>query len=166
MAIYKQVRDQDPENGQGDWTYGISLLYDMNDRQNGAAEIVKSQNVPYPYAPQDPREIVPFIDAYFIVGDKPGLIAVLDKYLPIVPSINASYFAQIAVKFDQMKQPDLSEHVLEIGEKVDAGTRQAYDDLIHPKAAAAPAAAAPAVKTPAPAATVATTSAGASGPRR
>ncbi len=56
LALYKQVRDEDAEIGEGWWMLGITEFYDKHDLATGAQDILRSQTTAYPYQFQDPRE--------------------------------------------------------------------------------------------------------------
>lgn len=147
INVYRQVRDFDPGNGDASWTLGVSLFYDVNQKEEGAKEIVHSQNVEHPYRLTDPREISALADGYITLKDDAGLqgmVAKLDRF----PAGDAAVYANLARQMETAGKTDLREKVLVYGESVDPRTRAVY---LNPAAATAPTP----VVTPPPATTAA-----------
>jgi O-antigen ligase/tetratricopeptide (TPR) repeat protein len=139
INVYRQVRDFDPGNGDGSWTLGVSLFYDVNQKEEGAREIIQSQKVEHPYSLKDPREISVLVDAYITQKDDMGLQTVVEK-LDTFPPGDASVYAALAHQMQAAGKADLQEKVLAYGESVDPRTRTLFRN---PAAATTP--------TPAPA---------------
>ncbi len=147
INVYRQVRDFDPGNGDASWTLGVSLFYDVNQKEEGAKEIVHSQNVEHPYRLTDPREISALADGYITLKDDAGLQAMVTK-LDRFPAGDAAIYADLARQMEAAGKTDLREKVLVYGESIDPRTRAVY---LNPAAATAPTP----VVTPPPATTAA-----------
>lgn len=144
INVYRQVRDFDPGNGDASWTLGVSLFYDVNQKDEGAKEIVHSQRVEHPYHLTDPREISALADGYITLKDDAGLQAMVAK-LDTFPAGDATIYASLARQMQAAGKTDLREKVLMYGESVDPRTRAVFQN----PTAAAPAPA-PVVTTPPP----------------
>jgi hypothetical protein len=125
INVYRQVRDFDPGNGDGSWTLGVSLFYDVNQKEEGAREIIQSQKVEHPYSLKDPREISVLVDAYITQKDDMGLQTVVEK-LDTFPPGDASVYAALAHQMQAAGKADLQEKVLAYGESVDPRTRTLF----------------------------------------
>lgn len=129
LALLQKVRGLDAESGQGYWSYGLVLFYDVKDYANGAEEIIKSQTVAYPYYPSSPQEILPLFDAYIVHGNKEELTNFINR-LPSLIKATPEIYGQIAMKFQLINQLDLRDQFLEIANQIDPNTQQAFDQLL------------------------------------
>lgn len=167
LEAYKKVRDFDLELGQGHWMYGLSLYYDKQDRENGARELIESQNVAYPYAFTDVRELLAMADAYAIVNDKEGF-AKLTVHLPNIPLGDVNSYAQVAYRYDQLALVEQRDEVLAFAEKNGLQAKKILDQIKSDTVqfTAPPAAVSSTVVVPPPAARVVTNTDPVRGPRR
>jgi O-antigen ligase len=146
VDAFKTVRDFDPEDGIGPWNYGLILMYDKASQTNdnalrlqGAQEIKKAMEDPYPYNLQSGKELLPLYDAYIVLQDAQGLAKWTEK-LKDFPVADADTYAQLALKMNIVQLGDLRDKILQFGEQTAPGTKAAYDKLVNPTApAAAPA---------------------------
>lgn len=137
VAVFKNVRDFDLENGIGYWNYGVTMLYDKggNDptaRQIGAEEIRKSMQVKWAYVLQDSRELFPLIDAYIVLRDAEGLQKIVNT-LENYPIATANTYAQLAMKMQVLGLTDLRDAILTKGESLAPGTRAEFDRMLDPQ---------------------------------
>ncbi len=127
IDIYRKVKDFDPDFGEGHWTLGLSLMYDVSKKDEGAKEIIASQTVTIPYNPQDQREIEPLVDAYLITKDDQGLRALVGR-LDKLPQADATTYAKLAHKLQDAGKNDVRDAVLAYGQSVDERTRHVFDN--------------------------------------
>jgi O-antigen ligase/tetratricopeptide (TPR) repeat protein len=130
IEIYRQVRDFDPGNGDASWTLGVSLFYDVNQKEEGAKEIVHSQNVEHRYYLLDPREISALTDGYLTIKDDAGLRAMVGR-LKSLPQGDAAVYAALAHQVEAAGKTDIRDQILAYGQSVDIHTRTLFD---HPGA--------------------------------
>jgi O-antigen ligase len=142
VDAFKTVRDFDPDNGVGPWNYGLILLYDKanqtkdaNVRLQGAQEIKLAMEDPYPYVLTQGRELLPLFDAYIVLQDANDLAKWVDK-LKDFPTADAQTYAQLALKMNIVQLGALRDKVLQYGESVAPGTKDAYAKLLNPGAPA------------------------------
>ncbi len=129
IALYRQVRDFDLELGEGHWMYGLATFYDANNRQEGAKELIASQNVRYPYRLKEGRELVPLADAYLTMGDVNGfrgLAATINNQ----PVAEATFYVQLAYKYDRLQFPEERDTVLAFATQHYSDARQQYDQFV------------------------------------
>jgi hypothetical protein len=108
-------------------------------RLQGAQEIKKAMEDPYPYNLQSGKELLPLYDAYIVLQDAQGLAKWTEK-LKDFPVADADTYAQLALKMNIVQLGDLRDKILQFGEQTAPGTKAAYDKLVNPTApAAAPA---------------------------
>jgi len=127
VDIYRQVRDFDPELGEGHWMYGLSLYYDLSSIQDGAKELVASQAVAYRYALQDAREIIPLVDAYVTLKDQAGLKKYVLDRLQNFPKGTAVVYAELAQKLQDAKWNDARDELLAFAQTVDPSTKDTFE---------------------------------------
>ncbi len=127
IDVYRQVRDFDPENGDGSWTLGVSLMYDVNKKEEGAKEVVRSQTAQHPYRLTDPREILILAEAYALLGEEEKITVLISK-LPSLPQGDGSLYASLAHQMDALGKGALRDQVLQYGESVDIHTRTLYQN--------------------------------------
>ncbi len=169
VAVFKNVREFDLENGIGYWNYGVTMLYDKgaNDqeaRQIGAEDVRKSMQVKWPYVIQDSRELFPLFDAYIILRDAEGLqktVAALETY----PLATANVYAQLAMKMQILGLTELRDQILTKGETLAPGTKDEYDRMLDPQDSDTVTLTPPPVPEALPSGEVATSASG-PGPRR
>lgn len=82
--LFKQAKEFDPEVGESRWYAGLSLFYDLNRREEGAAEMVAAMNAASPYQLKSVQEAVALATAYSIVGDAEGM----RKLITLLPSLS------------------------------------------------------------------------------
>ncbi len=128
LEIYRQVRDFDPELGEGHWMYGLALMYDKQQRMDGAKEIVQSQTATYKYILKEQRELTPLMEAYLVMNDAEAIASFINR-LPSLVSGSAEQYAQFAVGLDRTGHPDLRERVLAVGVSKDPKTAEVYKML-------------------------------------
>ncbi len=127
VDLYRKVRDFDPDFGEGHWTLGLSLMYDVvGKKEEGVKEVIISQNVLIRYALQDPRELEPLFDAYLTAKDDIGLRGVIDR-LATLPKADAALYAKLAHMLQDAGKTDLRDLVLTYGQSIDQQTRTAFD---------------------------------------
>ncbi len=119
------ARDFDSENGYGDWTHGIVLFYDKGDKANGAKELVQALEKPYPYPPEFPRDMVPIVESYKILGRTKELDAWIDK-LGYEGGTMQQYL-QIAYELQLSNRIDLRDRVLTGAKKIYPAIQEEYD---------------------------------------
>ncbi len=126
IEIYKRVRDFDPDFGESHWTLGLSLMYDVGKKEEGAPEIIASQNALLRYSLQDKRELEPLFEAYLIAKDDQGLQGVIDR-LATLPKADAAMYVKLAQMLQAAGKADMQEKVLTYGQSVDKKTRKMFD---------------------------------------
>lgn len=128
IEILRNVKDFDYELGEGHWRYGVALLYDKHELEEGAKEIALSQSVQYRFKFTDGRELVPLFDAYLILGDTEAMdrmISKLDTYPKADESVYAQFIAKLSISnmpeqqaaveaFAKEKYPDIDKTVLKV----------------------------------------------------
>lgn len=134
IDAYRKVRDFDPEFGEGYWTLGISLMYDVGKKEEGAKEIASSQTVSIRYPLRDPRELDVLVDAYITLKDVDALRTMISK-LASLPTGDATMYAQLARRLQSAGYPELRDQVLQYGDSVDPRTRSIFQN---PSSASAP----------------------------
>ena len=117
----------DPESGEGSWTLGISLMYDVDKKEEGAQEIIKSLHTSFPYRLKDIREVEPVVTAYLTLKDDKGLRDFLSR-LDQQPQGNATAYAGLARILQEAGKNDLRDLVLTYGESVDSRTRAVFQN--------------------------------------
>ncbi len=137
VAVFKNVRDFDLENGVGYWNYGVTMLYDKggNDlaaRQIGAEEIRTAMQAKWPYSIRDSRELFPLFDAYIILRDAENLQKTIEN-LNVYPLATANVYAQLAMKMHVLGLTDLRDLVLTKAETLAPGTKKEYGNMLNPK---------------------------------
>ncbi len=144
IAVFKNVRDFDPENGMGSWNYGLTLFYDKagqtNDaatRLEGATEIKKAVEAKWPYNLASSRELLPLFDAYLVLKDTDGL-AKWAGQLNRLPTADTQTYAQLALKMQLVGLNDVRDTILTYGESVAPGTKDAFEKLKNPSAPTTP----------------------------
>lgn len=125
VEIYRSVRDLDPALGEGHWMYGLALMYDKQQQNEGAKEILQSQTVAYKYVLKEQRELMPLLEAHLIVNDAQATADLIER-LPMIIKGNAEQYAQFAVGLDKTGHADLRERVLAYGIGADPKTAEAY----------------------------------------
>lgn len=123
LAIYTQVRDNDPLLGEGHWMLGITQFYDKRDFASGAAEILLSQTVRYPYQFQDVRELAVMMHAAAIAKQP-------DIFPKMFARMDAKEITDVAF-FDQAKTAMVAagytEQAAELQTRLDAIKRKAQE---------------------------------------
>jgi O-antigen ligase len=146
IQVFKDVRDFDPDNGMGSWNYGLTLMYDKaaqtNDesiRLEGAKEIKKAIEAPFPYALLSSRELMPLFDAFIMLKDADGLGRVVDQLTKSqYPVADTATYAQLALKMHLVGLEALAVKILAFAETVAPGTNEAYNKLLNPAPPIAP----------------------------
>lgn len=127
IDLYRKVKDFDPGFGEAHWTLGLSLMYDVNKKDEGAKEMIASQTAELPYHLQDPRELDALVDAYLTAKDDKGLQHMMDS-LAKLPQADAATYAKLAHKLQDAGKPGLRDVILVYGQSVDERTRRFYDN--------------------------------------
>lgn len=127
IETYREVQSFDPGNGEGDWTLGLSLMYDVNKKEEGAKEAVVSQTREHPYIIQDPREMDALLDAYITLKDDEGMVRFVDR-LSTFPKADATIYAQLAHRLALYGKTDLVNQVLAYGMTIDQRTNATYQN--------------------------------------
>lgn len=117
LDVMKRVRDFDLDLGEGHWRYGLTLIYERGEFEEGAREVILSQTVPYPYKLQQDREMLPIVDAYLLLDDLDAIDGFISRF-DSLPKGSASVYAQIALKLRLAERPDLERKVAEYARTV------------------------------------------------
>lgn len=154
VAVFKNVRNFDLENGIGYWNYGVTMLYDKGAsdpaaRQTGAEEIRTAMQVKWPYTISDSRELFPLFDAYIVLRDAENLQKTIEN-LGGYPLATANVYAQLAMKMQVLGLSDLRDLVLAKAEVLAPGTKTEFDNMLNPQDSGTTTLTAPAAPAPAP----------------
>lgn len=115
----KQVSSYDPDLGESHWLLGLHLLFDRQLLEEGADELIKAVEVPYPYALKEAREAMALAIAYDIKGRKDDLHKLMD-ILPTLPQSGADVYLQIARAMEHQGLIDDRNRILGALSKIDA----------------------------------------------
>lgn len=91
----REVISFDEEIGEGHWVLGLSLVFDQGEIEEGAKEIVLSQNTLVPYAIRAVREVLALGLAYDAIGDADGLRSLLPM-LTQLPREDLAFYVDLA----------------------------------------------------------------------
>ena len=138
LNIDKELIGFDPEYGESHWNYGLALMYDKGDVQNGVQEIKLSQTVSYPYHIQNVRELIGLADAYIVLKDMDGLknaVAILQDNFSLIGQTQdaANVYAQLAYKYQVEKLIDQRDQILALGKQIDPTVTQVYAQMLQAK---------------------------------
>jgi O-antigen ligase/tetratricopeptide (TPR) repeat protein len=114
IAIQKQVSELDSELGQGFWIYGLTLMYQTADKATGSQQVIKSQNVSFPYVLTDVRELSSLAEAYITAKDQKGAAHLLDVYPTIATSTSQiQNYVDLAKMLDKAGWKELRDKTLD-----------------------------------------------------
>lgn len=99
--LFKEALDNEPSIGESHWYVGLSLIYDLDRKEEGAKELVAAVNALSPYQLKEVREAVALADSYGLLGDKEGFIALMPK-LQTLPNGSVQLFLEIARAAEQL----------------------------------------------------------------
>lgn len=125
IRVYKTVLDFDTELGESHWMYGLALFFDGNKKDEGAKEIVASQDVTYRYALRDPRELQPLLQAYLYAHETErirGVVEHLDQY----PLGSPQAYAEAAFLLHTEGGTEFEQAFIDRAESLVPGSRDAY----------------------------------------
>ncbi len=93
--MFKRAVDDDPNVGESRWYAGLSLMFDLGRREEGAKEMSAAMSVSAPYALKTAQEAGALVLAYDMLNDKDGIIKVIDL-LPTLPAADLGLYLDIA----------------------------------------------------------------------
>jgi O-antigen ligase len=93
--LFKEAVDNAPDVGESHWYVGLSLIYDLNKKEEGSKELAAAMKAVAPYQLKEVREAVALGDAYDLLGDKDGFIALMPK-LQTLPNGSIPLFLELA----------------------------------------------------------------------
>ena len=99
--LFKEALDNAPNVGESHWYVGLSLIYDLDRKEEGAKELVASMNALQPYQLKEVREAVALADSYGLLGDKEGFLTLMPK-LQTLPNGSVQLFLEIARAAEQL----------------------------------------------------------------
>ncbi len=70
IEVFRRTVEFDPEVGESHWYLGLTLFYNLNQREEGAKEIAKAMSAKSPYQLKDFRDGVTVATAYDLLKDK------------------------------------------------------------------------------------------------
>jgi len=92
---FKRAVDANPNVGESHWYVGLSLMFDLGKREEGAKEMVASMNASSPYQLKDVREAAAMAMAYDVLNDKEGMTKLIDV-LATLPAGDLGMYIDIA----------------------------------------------------------------------
>ena len=95
LDTFKQAEEFDPNVGEAHWYVGVAEFYDLDDKVNGAQELLASQKAAVPYVLQNAQEALTLSGGLDQLKDKADFLAVLDK-LPTLSGGTVEMFLQFA----------------------------------------------------------------------
>ena len=125
VEMYRRVKDFDPELGEGHWMYGLALMYDKQQREEGAKEVLQSQKVAYKYILKEARELTPLLEAHLVMNDVNAFRDLIER-LPNYVRGSAEQYAQFAIGLEKLGHADLRERALAYGNSADPKTAEVY----------------------------------------
>jgi len=93
--MFKRAMDADPNVGESRWYAGLSQLYDLGQREDGAKTLASAVTGTIPYLLKNANEAGALIYAYDILNDKAGMQDVIEE-LPDLPSGTIPLYIDIA----------------------------------------------------------------------
>lgn len=93
--MFKQAVDVNPRVGESHWYAGLSLMFDLGNREEGAKELALALSSPSPYVLKDSREAGALSLAYDLLNDKEGLKKLIEL-LPTLPGGSVQLYLDIA----------------------------------------------------------------------
>ncbi|MBI4138645.1 O-antigen ligase family protein [Candidatus Uhrbacteria bacterium] len=117
--LLKEAVALDDEIGESHWLLGIHLLFNRQDVERGAQEIVKSQRVSSRYVLQEGRESLALALAYEQTNDIEGLKSLI-VLLPTLPQAELDVYVQIARAMERKGLTAERDRILNALSKIDS----------------------------------------------
>ncbi len=117
-ADFKKALDFDPNVGESHWYVGLSDMYDMGNKEEGAKELKAAMDAKIPYDLKNVQEAGVLSYAYSILGDADGFKSVIQR-LPNLSGGTTQMYMDIARLAEQMGLNDQRNLLLGAIAKID-----------------------------------------------
>lgn len=118
LAQLNNAVSYDPDLGESHWLLGLHLFFDRQQLDQGADELIKSVEVPYPYALKEAREAMALAMAYDVKGRKDGMAKIMEQ-LPTLPQSSTDVYLQIARVMEHQGLTDERNRILSALMRID-----------------------------------------------
>lgn len=134
LAMFQKAADADPNVGESRWFVGVTLMFDMNRREEGAKEMAAAMTVKAPYQLKNVQDAVILGKAYEILNDGGKFVEMLNQ-VQTLGGGSVQLFVELARSAEHLNLIAQRDLILKAVAKADAGAASRLAPLLETKTA-------------------------------